>query len=58
MLCEKLSFNEVVDKFTAKFGVEWCSNINTTESVVDTFIDYIKSMSAEQFDYEKVNNLL
>lgn len=57
-MCNKLSFNEIVNSFTTKFGYEWCSNIDVAENVTDTFIDYIKSVSKEQFDYEKVNNLI
>ena len=53
----KLSFTEIVDKFTKKFGVEWCADKLHSETVVDIFIDYIKSIALEQFNYEKVNSL-
>lgn len=52
-----LSFDEITKRFINKFGYDWCSNIDVTESVVDTFIDYLMSMPIEQFDYKGVNNL-
>jgi hypothetical protein len=52
---EKLSFVEIVNNFTEKFGKEWCNNSLITESVVDTFIDYLKSLPAEKFNHEKIN---
>ena len=54
----KLSFKEIVNRFENKFGVDWCNNKQTSEQVADLFIDYIKSLPSEQFDYEKVDNLL
>jgi len=56
-IMDALSFTEIVDKFTKKFGVEWCANKLITEFVVSVFIDYLKSMPEEQFDYERVNCL-
>lgn len=56
-MCYKLSFDEITQQFIDKFGYDWCSNIDTTESVVDTFVDYLMSLPPEQFDYEKVGNL-
>jgi hypothetical protein len=53
----KMSFTEIVNNFTEKHGKDWCNNSNVSESVADAFIDYLMSISSQQFDYEKVNNL-
>ncbi len=53
----KLSFTEIVDKFTKKFGVDFCSSKLQPEFVVEIFIDYLKSMSEDQFNYEKIREL-
>lgn len=52
----KMSFTEIVSNFEQKFGQEWCNNKSITEVVSDTFIDYLKSLPEDQFNYEKVNN--
>lgn len=54
---KKLSFAEIVEKFTKKFGEDWCNEEAEAETVMDTFLDYSKSMCSEQFDAEKVGNL-